>query len=162
MLIKIDKKSDLEDNIKNNKIDLNEYKYLAYLDIDDLAMFNAIYGHQEADKQLEKIEKIIKNNFDSNIISRWAGDEFLILFKENNDNLNKLKYVQTLINDETIRLDKESYKQYVKYFSISISYIENINISTLEDLNNIIQKALQNIIDKKCLTNPMSQSIIAL
>jgi len=53
----------------------------AIADIDDFKKINDKYGHDCGDKVLKKVVQIIKANVrESDYISRWGGDEILILF----------------------------------------------------------------------------------
>jgi diguanylate cyclase (GGDEF)-like protein len=53
----------------------------AIADIDDFKKINDQYGHDCGDKVLKKVVQIIKENVrESDYISRWGGDEILILF----------------------------------------------------------------------------------
>ena len=56
-----------------------EGSYLAMLDIDKFKSINDEYGHNAGDYILEKLAETMKDNCDGDIISRWGGEEFLIL-----------------------------------------------------------------------------------
>ncbi len=133
-------KKDIKEYIVNNKINLKEYKAIGYYDIDEFIRYNDKYGHVYGDKQLERISKILKDNFEPDTCLRWAGDEFLILLKNDKENINKLKYVKELIDDKNINYEKSESK--IKYFKISFVYIDNVIIENYEDLENIAKKAL--------------------
>ncbi|MGM0480477.1 MAG: sensor domain-containing diguanylate cyclase, partial [Pseudomonadota bacterium] len=54
--------------------------YLLLLDIDDFRQFNEVYGHNAGDNALVAIADILRENFrQSDIISRFSGDEFSVL-----------------------------------------------------------------------------------
>ncbi len=49
-------------------------------DVNGLKMINDTYGHEKGDELLKKAAEILKQSFrKSDIISRWGGDEFIIL-----------------------------------------------------------------------------------
>ncbi|MBN2072604.1 MAG: diguanylate cyclase [Actinobacteria bacterium] len=49
-------------------------------DVNGLKMINDTYGHEKGDELLKKVAEILKQSFrKSDIISRWGGDEFIIL-----------------------------------------------------------------------------------
>ena len=56
-----------------------ETSYLAIIDIDDFKMINDTYGHNAGDYVLRNVARIMKEVCDKSLISRWGGEEFLIL-----------------------------------------------------------------------------------
>ncbi len=49
-------------------------------DVNGLKMVNDTYGHEKGDELLKRVAEILKQSFrKSDIISRWGGDEFIIL-----------------------------------------------------------------------------------
>ena len=86
---------------------------LVMADIDHFKKINDLYGHEAGDKVLVKVSKeFIKSIRKSDILSRWGGEEFIILLPETNqqggiDLANKLmnifrkkvfKYLDNKIN----------------------------------------------------------------
>lgn len=53
---------------------------LLFFDMDGLKSVNDSFGHAEGDSAIQEIAKIIVETFrDSDIVSRWGGDEFVVL-----------------------------------------------------------------------------------
>ena len=72
------------ESVKNSKKKQrkNEIHFLSiiFLDIDDFKKINDRYGHHKGDKVLKSFAKFLKKNFrKTDIISRWGGEEFVIL-----------------------------------------------------------------------------------
>lgn len=67
-----------------------EGSYLAMLDIDKFKSINDEYGHNIGDYILKTLSEIMKEKCDSETISRWGGEEFLILGRadENTDTIS--------------------------------------------------------------------------
>lgn len=61
---------------------------LALVDIDFFKSYNDKFGHMEGDKCLQKIATSLKTTFRRNtdIVSRYGGEEFLIVFDANENN----------------------------------------------------------------------------
>jgi diguanylate cyclase (GGDEF)-like protein len=54
---------------------------LLVVDIDDFKIVNDTYGHDFGDKVIQEVAKILKESIDSHsIVSRWGGEEYLVLF----------------------------------------------------------------------------------
>jgi len=53
---------------------------LYFIDLDKMKQINDVFGHQEGDKALVEVAKILKEVFrESDIIGRMGGDEFAVL-----------------------------------------------------------------------------------
>lgn len=89
----------------SNRAD-SEYCALIMPDVDDFKQFNDLYGHQSGDEVLKKIGKVLLDNFRAtDILTRFGGDEFLILLKDmQNENLVRLKCDDIRRGVKSIRL----------------------------------------------------------
>ncbi|SEG22276.1 diguanylate cyclase (GGDEF) domain-containing protein [Eubacterium ruminantium] len=65
----------------NSKDDISANDTVAMLDIDDFKKINDVYGHNGGDYVLKKLSEIMNDTCTNGIISRWGGEEFLILLK---------------------------------------------------------------------------------
>ncbi len=56
---------------------------IAFIDLDNFKAINDTYGHLKGDAVLAEIAGLLQESFrQSNIIARFGGDEFIILFKD--------------------------------------------------------------------------------
>jgi len=71
----------------NRSVRSKEDMTIALVDLDNLKGLNDLYGHYTGDICLQKLVEVIKDNIrQSDWISRWGGDEFLVvLFSSNID-----------------------------------------------------------------------------
>lgn len=54
---------------------------IAFMDLDDFGECNNVYGHDAGDKVLKTLTENIHNNLrDSDLLARWGGEEFIIIF----------------------------------------------------------------------------------
>ena len=102
-------------------------------DVNGLKLTNDAFGHNKGDKLLVKISKIIDSCCRENdIVSRWGGDEFVILLpytsKEN------VKKVCQRINNEVNKVKPDPIK-----LSIALGYATKNRNN--ENINDIIEKA---------------------
>lgn len=123
----------LEKYIKTVLVQKNKYQTLGgiLLDINDFKFINDTFGHIEGDNALVSISNVLKKTFDENdFVSRYAGDEFIIITKD--------KTIEEL-EEKVIRLDKDielfnktSKKPYDITFSRGFHLFENENDITEE------------------------------
>ncbi len=65
--------------------DISTYKtsdQVIMIDIDDFKKINDVYGHNAGDYVLKTLADIMRESCKDTIISRWGGEEFLILAKD--------------------------------------------------------------------------------
>ena len=68
---------DMNEMVGDNKSEF----YISFADIDNFKNINDTYGHDIGDKVLRSTAKVLKRELGSNnVVSRWGGEEFLILF----------------------------------------------------------------------------------
>lgn len=65
--------------------------YIAMLDIDNFKSINDKYGHLAGDEVLRKVALIMEDVCKDCIVSRWGGEEFLILTTEGAELIEKLR-----------------------------------------------------------------------
>ncbi|MDQ0148232.1 diguanylate cyclase [Eubacterium multiforme] len=64
----------------------NEKVSMIFLDIDYFKHYNDLYGHQEGDKVLKKIGKILKDTTRSkDVVARYGGEEFSIILSNTDE-----------------------------------------------------------------------------
>ena len=82
---------------------------IAMIDIDDFKKINDVYGHNAGDYVLEKIAKIMKENCKDCIISRWGGEEFLILINYGSG-LDMMEKLREVVDKEKFVFDEKDIK----------------------------------------------------
>ena len=86
----------------NEAYDDDKDHYIAMIDVDDFKKINDIYGHTAGDEVLKKIAEAMNDVCRDCKVSRWGGEEFLILTDEGSAPIEKLR--KTV---EDIRLEYE-------------------------------------------------------
>lgn len=88
--------------------DANEYA-LMIIDVDDFKKINDNFGHSMGDTVLKELAKAMRNFFPAEaIITRYGGDEFLILTKVAQDDAEFSHFMKALVSDVT----KDIWKDY--------------------------------------------------
>lgn len=135
-----------------SNLDLNkESKYIIIMgDVNGLKLANDTFGHREGDRLICEIGRILKQSCDDDdIISRWGGDEFVILIKEKHIN-----YVWDLVN-KIKSFCKNSSEEGIK-LSIALGYAEkNEENTTTEQVMSLAEKRMYR---NKLLENTSARS----
>jgi diguanylate cyclase (GGDEF)-like protein len=123
---------------------------LFLMDIDNFKMINDTYGHETGDKVLQHFSNLLLiNTSKSDIVARWAGDEFLIISpftdEKGQDIMIKRINKELKKSSETLKID----------LSVSIGTSEYPNdAKTLDVLLNIADQSMYKLkFQKKAISN---------
>jgi len=109
--------------------------YLIMLDLDKFKIINDTYGHIEGDNALITATNCFKDAITTQkskaILSRYGGDEFVILISTNND--DEINKIIEIINNNLDEANNISNKEYKIGISYGISKRSN-EVRTLRDL----------------------------
>lgn len=106
-------------SIIENPLNHNREVLVLYADMDNLKIINDRYGHEEGDFALREIGKILKEAFrNTDIISRFGGDEFVAFALLGNPNYEKI--MKHRIEEITERHNQVAQKPYRIEMSIGI------------------------------------------
>ena len=106
----------------------DEYN-LVILDIDDFKKINDTYGHICGDFILKEVARLSDNYSDDDFVSRYGGEEFVIILKSRGDFESSIKYVDGL--RELIQNHEFIYDNKEIHLTITIGiakYIKDISI----------------------------------
>jgi diguanylate cyclase (GGDEF)-like protein/PAS domain S-box-containing protein len=141
------------------ELDRNHYEkyFLIMGDVNGLKLINDALGHKEGDKLIYNVSKELKilcSNDD--IVSRWGGDEFVILIKDKNK-----EYVEGLITK--IKVACNSIKDFPINVSIALGYanIDEENMDS-EAVMSVAEKRMyrNKLIEKKSTRNAVTSSLL--
>lgn len=126
---------------------LNAETILLSIDVDNFKNINDTFGHDEGDKVLKLVASTLTLTFRStDIISRWGGDEFVVLALD-----APLGYVPLLSDRFQQNLSRDSLKSLLPYpLSVTIG-METTEILGDVSLNRLIMGADQNMYRQKKL-----------
>ncbi len=120
-----------EEELRRLDVERNLPLSVIHGDVNGLKITNDSYGHEKGDELLVKIADILRESFrKSDIISRWGGDEFIIL-------LPKTKYGRA---EEIVRTIEENC---IKYGTEDMPVSISLGISTKESENESIEKIIK-------------------
>lgn len=115
------------------------------IDVDKFKDFNDSYGHQEGDKTLIKVAKVLSNSMKraSDYAFRLGGEEFGLLFniKKEEDALKIVESIKQKVENLKIEHNKNTASKYVT-ISLGIKVIKPDSKSTVKDVYALTDKAL--------------------
>jgi diguanylate cyclase (GGDEF)-like protein len=117
----------------------NKTKFsILMIDINNFKVINDTYGHTIGDKVLVFVADVLKQLLrDNDIISRWGGDEFLVLLP--NKNIDNSKIV---INEISSFLEHHKCMIIEDYISLSFGASDNSHNVTREEMIDIADKKM--------------------
>jgi two-component system cell cycle response regulator len=131
----------LDNNLQNEAIRASRQHYDLYLlliDIDNFKVYNDKYGHQQGDRLLQELARIILRSIRENVDSgyRYGGDEFAATVLHANPQ-------QALMVAERLRTEYNERNLVPTSLSIGIAKLKNSHGTLEEDLDDLIRKADQ-------------------
>lgn len=131
----------LDDTLQNEAIRASRQHYDLYLlliDIDNFKVYNDKYGHQQGDRLLQELARIILRSIRDNVDSgyRYGGDEFAATILHANPQ-------QALMVAERLRAEYNARNLLPTSLSIGIAKLKNSHGTLEEDLDDLIRKADQ-------------------
>lgn len=120
---------------------------LVMIDIDDFKVFNDTYGHYFGDIVLKHFSKILNNSVsEPDLVARFAGDEFIILFKEHDFHMTENK--MNLIREAVLSAELDGIILRFSYGICEVKYEDNTNFDkalALADIKMYDNKKLKNL-----------------
>ncbi len=111
---------------------------IVILDVNGLKVINDTYGHLEGDKLLKLVAKIVsKSCKKKDIVSRWGGDEIIIIMPEASD-----QDTDDIIKRIKERCDQAMFRHGLPV-SVAVGAATKTNIS--QDINDVIREAEENM-----------------
>lgn len=80
---------------------------LAVIDLDNFKMVNDTYGHMMGDYVLKQVADILKMYEKNHIVSRMAGDEFLVFIRNVTEATAAASIVESILDAFTTRCEKD-------------------------------------------------------
>lgn len=119
-----------------NKLEDKSNYLLSIFDIDDFKVINDTNGHIYGDYILREISTIANNNSSDDFVSRYGGEEFIVISKISNnykDTIDKIDNIRRKIEEYNFRFDNKNVKATVTIgvakYSDNLSIDEWINIA---------------------------------
>ena len=101
---------------------------VAYIYMESLKGINEMFGHEEGDRAVKKVFKILEEVFGEGIYGRIRGDEFAVIFIS--DDEDKADNLRESMSEQNARLLNESgrYINHLQYSICEFSYEDNLSL----------------------------------
>ena len=116
--------------------DRNDNEVVAIIDIDDFKKINDKYGHNAGDYVLQHLSQVMRENCPDSVISRWGGEEFLLLINDNKNAIDMMEKLRATVEKTDFKYEKQSIK-----VSVTIGLADRGNETSID-------KWVQNADDK--------------
>ena len=107
--------------------------YIAFADIDDFKNINDTYGHDVGDYVLKYVANFLKTQLGKeNIVARWGGEEFLILFASPTTKSKvseKLEHIRYNLSQNELKHDNNTIK-----FTMTFGAVSSIDFKNIYDM----------------------------
>ena len=119
---------------------------LAFLDVDNFKDINDTFGHEEGDKVLKEVVKLLKSALrEIDIICRMGGDEFFLTFPDSS--LKEAPLIKKRLNKNLTKLNHSLKKPYKIELSVGLSRYDPANPQSMDELIRIADQKMYE--DKK-------------
>lgn len=128
-----------------SRIDVNKNLPLSIVmaDINGMKVFNDAFGHKSGDKLLKKAAELIQSACEKKyILSRWGGDEFVLILPQTDANA-AAEFID--------RIKSLLLHEYMNDINLSISFGCDTKKNILEDIQSIQIKAEDNMYKQKMM-----------
>lgn len=122
------------------------YAIVAYIHMESLKSINEMYGHEEGDRAVKKISKILEEVFGESIYGRIRGDEFAVI--EITDEDGKAEILRQEMDTQNAKILAES-NRYINHLQFTIcefGYDKNLSLrEMLKETDESLQRIKGNI-----------------
>ena len=113
------------------------------IDIDKFKRVNDTYGHTIGDEVIIALARVLKyNSRESDIVSRWGGEEFVILLPQTDLNGGMAIAQKLRKNVESLSVDAGDDKKLSFTISLGVASVDIEKFPDIEDVINNADKAL--------------------
>ena len=131
---------DVFEDLLKDCIAKREKSILVFMDIDGLKIVNDKYGHIEGDWYITEVSKKISDIFKGCIISRYGGDEFLVIAKETT--LYKIQDALKQLDEQVSQLGAQEDKPYATSISCGAVNVNSYDSFSAQDIIDIADKKM--------------------
>lgn len=119
---------------------------VAYIHMESLKGINDMFGHEEGDRAVKKVFKILEEVFGEGIYGRIRGDEFAVIFIS--EDVDEAENLRERMSEQNARLLNEAnrYINHLQYSICEFSYEDNLSLrEMLKETDDNLKKIKGNL-----------------
>ena len=119
---------------------------VAYIHMESLKRINDMFGHEEGDRAVKRVSKILEEVFGDSIYGRIRGDEFAVIVVT--DDEGKAETLRESMSEQNTRLLTEAnrYINHLQYSICQFGYEENLSLrEMLKETDESLQRIKGNM-----------------
>ncbi|MBQ8030302.1 MAG: GGDEF domain-containing protein, partial [Butyrivibrio sp.] len=115
------------DLLKDNFVD-GKYAVVTYIHMESLKRINDMYGHEEGDRAVKRVAKVLEEVFGGCIYGRIRGDEFAVLMIEDEEGRSESLREEMQSQNAKLLEEPGRYINHLQYSICEFSHEENLSL----------------------------------
>ena len=115
------------DLLKDNFVD-GKYAVVTYIHMESLKRINDMYGHEEGDRAVKRVAKVLEEVFEGCIYGRIRGDEFAVIMIEDEEGRSESLREEMQSQNAKLLEEPGRYINHLQYSICEFSHEENLSL----------------------------------
>ncbi|MBE5828751.1 MAG: GGDEF domain-containing protein [Butyrivibrio sp.] len=115
------------DLLKDKFVD-GKYAVVTYIHMESLKRINDLYGHEEGDRAVKRVAKVLEEVFEGCIYGRIRGDEFAVIMIENEEGRSESLREEMQSQNAKLLNEPGRYINHLQYSICEFSHEENLSL----------------------------------
>ena len=115
------------DLLKDNFVD-GKYAVVTYIHMESLKRINDMYGHEEGDRAVKRVAKVLEEVFGGCIYGRIRGDEFAVIMIEDEEGRSESLREEMQSQNAKLLEEPGRYINHLQYSICEFSHEENLSL----------------------------------
>ncbi len=124
-----------------------KFAVVSYIHMESLKGINDIYGHDEGDRAVKKVAKVLQDVFGDSLCGRIRGDEFAVIEITDEEGKSEAIIQEMSMQNGKLLADSPRYINHLQYAICEFSYDDNLSLrEMLKETDENLQRIKGNII----------------
>nr|MCR4758417.1 GGDEF domain-containing protein [Butyrivibrio sp.] len=123
-----------------------KFAVVSYIHMESLKGINDIYGHDEGDRAVKKVAKVLQDVFGDSLCGRIRGDEFAVIEITDEEGKSEAIIQEMSMQNGNLLADSPRYINHLQYAICEFSYDDNLSLrEMLKETDENLQRIKGNI-----------------